>query len=103
METINLTPIFVGIVTLVFSLVSAYFIPWLKTTIDANKLDKLITIAKMAVEAAEQMYRESGMGAKKKSYVEKYLADRGYKLDMNELDVVIESAVKELHIEESLS
>ena len=36
------------------------------------------------------------MGAKKKAFVEKFLADHGIILDTDQLDVMIESAVLEM-------
>lgn len=93
---IDITKIAILIVAAITTLVGTFIIPWLKVNIDAAKLEKLLAIAKIAVEAAEQIYSASGMGELKKQYVANYLAERGYKLDTNQLDVVIESAVKEM-------
>ena len=94
----NITPVLQAVLVLLFSIVTVFLIPWLKSNLDNNKLDKLLTIVKAAVEAAEQIYRETGMGAQKKAYVINYLAEHGYKLDASQLDVMIESAVKEMKI-----
>ena len=96
----NITPIVAALFGLLASIITVFVIPWLKSNIEANKLSQIMAIAKLAVEAAEQIFKETGMGAKKKEYVEAYLAERGYKLDADELDVIIESAVKELKLTE---
>lgn len=94
---INLTPIITAVIGLLTAIITAFLVPYIKANIEAKNLESLLKIAKIAVEAAEQIFKESGMGAKKKEYVEKYLAEHGYTLDSDELDVVIESAVKEMH------
>jgi len=94
----DITQIVVSVLSVLFAVATAFFIPWLKTNMDAVKFERMLTVVKIAVEAAEQMFRESGMGAKKKEYVINYLAERGYKLDTDQLDVLIESAVKEMRM-----
>ena len=49
-----------------------------------------------AVEAAEMVYNGAGRGAEKKAYVLDYLTRKGYKLDSDNIDKLIESAVLEL-------
>lgn len=62
----------------------------------------LVVISAKAVEAAEQIFG-GGKGEKKKEYalkiVEKYLAAKGIKLDLEIISAYIESAVKELKFE----
>lgn len=65
-----------------------------KTTI--LKFEKIKSWVKVAVQAAEMIYTESGMGATKKAYVMDYLNKKGYTLDTETLDNLIESAVLEL-------
>lgn len=45
------------------------------------------------------IYTESGMGAQKKAYVLEYLRTKGFTLDIDTLDNLIESAVLDLHRE----
>ena len=52
----------------------------------------------VAVGAAEQIYKEKGQGKEKKEYVVEFLDSIGVKLTIEELNVLIESAVKELNI-----
>ena len=90
---IDLTPIIEAIIALIVALVSVFLIPWLKTKIGENKLAEIMTWVQVAVEAAEQLYKESGQGAKKKQYVLDFLASKGFTLNEDEIDKLIESAV----------
>ena len=52
---------------------------------------------KIAVSAAEQIFKGSGRGEEKKQYVIAWLKERGFTVDENELDALIEAAVYELN------
>jgi len=47
----------------------------------------------VAVAAAEQLFRESGAGEKKKLYVLGFLQSKGFTYDSDTIDVMIEAAV----------
>lgn len=47
----------------------------------------------IAVSAAEQIYTSSGKGTAKKQYVLEFLNSKGFTVDMDSLDKLIESAV----------
>ena len=68
----------------------------LKEKEDAEKFEKIKAWTKVAVEAAEMIYNGAGRGAEKKAYVLEYLNSKGYKLDSDTIDKLIESAVLEL-------
>lgn len=93
---VDITKVVIAAAGLVFAIAVAFVIPYIKTRISGEKLVKLMTYVRIAVEAAEQIYNESGMGAAKKAYVEQYLAKLGYTLNQDELDAYIESAVLEM-------
>lgn len=93
---IDLTPVVNAVIALITAVVSAFLIPWIKEKIEAEKLEKVMGWVTIAVEAAEQIYRESGMGAKKKAYVLDFLAKKGITLDVDSIDAMIESAVLDL-------
>lgn len=93
---VDLTFIARAVVTLLALLISTFLIPFIKTKISADKLEKLLAYVRIGVFAAEQIFRETGMGAKKKEYVANYLASLGYTLDQDELDALIESTVLEM-------
>lgn len=92
----DLTNIVSAVFTLIMAIITTFLIPYLKNKIDADKLDKIKSWVKVAVQAAEMIYTESGMGTTKKAYVIEYLNSKGYNLDTETLDNLIESAVLEL-------
>ena len=93
---IDLTSLFEAIITLIVALISAFLIPYIKSKVSAEKFETLKSWVKVAVQAAEMLYRESGMGEQKKAYVIEYLNAKGYDLDTDTLNNLIESAVLEL-------
>lgn len=90
------TTFFEGILTVLFALVTLYVIPWIKSKVTAEELADIIKWVKIAVQAAEMIYKESGTGKAKKDYVLTFLADKGIKYDERQIDSLIESAVLEL-------
>ena len=97
----DLTPIVNAVITLIAAIVTTFLIPWIKSKIDAAKLAQIVEWVGIAVRAAEQIYNESGMGEKKKQYVLDFLASKGFTLDSNSINAMIEAAVKELNIEQN--
>ena len=97
----DLTPIVNAVITLIAAIVTTFLIPWIKSKIDAAKLAQIVEWVGIAVRAAEQIYNESGMGEKKKQYVLDFLEDKGFTLDPNSINAMIEAVVKELNIEQN--
>ena len=97
----DLTPIVNAVIALIAAIITTFLIPWIKSKIDAAKLAQIIEWVGIAVRAAEQIYNESGMGEKKKQYVLDFLADKGFTLDPNSINAMIEAAVKNLNIEQN--
>lgn len=85
-------------IALISALVSAFLIPWLKTKIDANKLQTIKTYVEIGVKAAEQLYAATD-GEEKKAYVINFLAEHGIRFDVSTIDQLIEAAVLQLHHE----
>lgn len=94
--TIDLTPIANAVITLAALLITTFLIPWIKTKVNAEKFAEIQKWTKIAVEAAEMIYKESGMGEAKKKYVTEYLKGKGYTLDMDTVETLIEATVLEL-------
>lgn len=90
---IDLTPIMEAIIALVVAVITAFVIPWLKGKIDADKLEQIKLWVTVAVEAAEQLYNGTGRGEEKKAYVVKFLQEKGFTLDPDSLDKLIEAVV----------
>ena len=92
------TQIISAVIALISALVSAFLIPWLKTKIDADKLQTVRAYVEIGVKAAEQLYA-AFEGDKKKAYVISFLAGKGIKFDVETVDKLIEAAVLQLHHE----
>lgn len=90
---IDLTPIMEAIIALAVAVITAFVIPWLKGKIDADKLEQIKLWVTVAVEAAEQLYNGTGRGEEKKAYIVKFLQEKGFTLDPDSLDKLIEAAV----------
>lgn len=97
---IDLTQIIVAVITLIFGLVAKYAIPYLKEKYSTEQLEKMKLWAKVAVEAAEMIYTGSGRGEEKKKYVLDFLNSKGFSVDMETLENLLESAVLELKQEQ---
>ena len=93
---LDITSIVEAVIGLVIALITTFVIPYLKTKLDNEKFEKVKAITKIAVEGAEMLYKGSGQGEQKKAYVAEYLANKGVKLDMDTIEMLIESAVLEL-------
>ena len=92
------TQIISAVIALISALVSAFLIPWIKTKIDADKLQTVRAYVEIGVKAAEQLYAASE-GDKKKAYVISFLAGKGIKFDVETVDKLIEATVLQLHHE----
>lgn len=90
---IDITPIIEAVVALIAALITAFVVPWIKEKISKEKLEKIKMWVEVAVEAAEQLYKGSGRGAEKKAYVIDFLNSKGYTIDPQSLENLIEAAV----------
>ena len=72
-------------------------IPYIKSKTTVEQQQEISAWVKIAVSAAEQIYKGVGRGEEKKEYVLNWLAEKGIKIDADELDAMIESAVYELN------
>ena len=89
------------ILPLLCAIITIYIIPLIKERIGSEKLEQCASWAKIGVEAAEMIWRESGQGKLKKEYVVEFLTDIFNKkkiiITAEQLDALIESAVLELN------
>lgn len=92
----NITPIVEAVVALILAIVTAVVIPFIKSKTTAQQRKDIGTWVKLAVEAAEQIYKGSGRGSEKKAYVLNWLADRNVAVDEYVVEVLIEAAVYEI-------
>lgn len=91
------------IVMIASCLIARYLIPWLKAGIDADKEARVKEIVSDAVYMAQQLY-ESKTGEERKEkameYIQKMLGIKGINISIDELDTILEAAVKQLKIAE---
>lgn len=90
---IDITPIVNAVIMLIAGVISVFLIPWIKGKVEAQKLEQIMSWVKIAVNAAEQIYTESGMGETKKRYVLNFLKSKGFTVDTVSVDAMIESVV----------
>ena len=93
---VDLTQIVVAILTLIVSLVSAFLIPYIKAKTTDEQFNTIKLWVQVAVQAAEMLYVGSGRGEEKKQYVIEFLKSKGFILNAEEIENLIESAVLEL-------
>lgn len=90
------------VVMILALIVSRYLVPWLKTHVQTNTLEAAANWAVQAVLFAQQVMKSSSGEEKKEtvaSFLEQIFKQRGLKISSEELDILIESAVKEMKME----
>lgn len=93
----NITELVKALCSVIVAIIVTFVIPYIKERVDSEKLSKVQKWVKIAVEAAEQIYRTSGSGKSKKVFVEEFLKNKGITLDSAEIDLLIESSVLEMN------
>nr|DAJ03049.1 MAG TPA: holin [Caudoviricetes sp.] len=93
---VDLTPIISAVLTLIFSLITAFLIPYIKAKTTDEQFNTIKLWVQVAVQAAEMLYVGSGRGEEKKQYVIEFLKSKGFTLNAEEIENLIESAVLEL-------
>ena len=96
---IDITFIVEAVVTIVVFAVGTFLLPWIKQKIGASKTTEMLRWVGIFVRAAEQIFSDSGMGNQKKAYVLRKLQEKGYSLDIDAIDDMIEAAVLDLNRE----
>lgn len=91
------------VVSVATALISVYVIPLLREKFKNEKYNQIFEIVEVAVRAAEQTIKGSGMGAVKKDqvvdFVMNWATDHGIIITMEQLDQLIECAVYNLKLE----
>ena len=95
---LNITDIMSAIIALAAAILTTFVVPAIRQKMDAEDFAQMLKWVKIAVQAAELIYKGTGLGAQKKAYVKEFLLSRGYELDETELDAAIEAAVLELKV-----
>lgn len=95
---IDLTPMINALIALLGVVVVYYAVPWLKSRTTAAQREEINAWVKIGCAAAEQLYN-SGQISNRKAYVLQFLAQKNLKVNMDELDKMIEAAVLEINRE----
>ena len=81
---------------MVAMLITAYVIPWLRTKIESDKLEKIKIFCEQAVRAAEQIYKPEEWKLKKeyvRSLIDEQVEKLGLGINEAEIDAIIEGIV----------
>ncbi len=93
----DITPVLNAVIALAAAVVTAFVIPWIKSKTTAAQREEINSWVKIAVTAAEQIYSGAGKGKEKKKYVLDFLAEKNLKIDEESVDLMIESAVRNMN------
>lgn len=94
--TFDITPIVEAVAAVLCAVVTCVLVPYIKSKTTAEQQKEINAWVKIAVSAAEQIYKGQGRGEEKKAYVLEWLRERGVTVDEARLDAMIEAAVYEL-------
>jgi len=86
------------IIPILGAIITYVLVPFFKSKTTKEQRDNIYFWVKIAVQAAEMIYAEKGQGKLKKQYVLEFLTSKGINITSAELDMLVESAVKELNI-----
>lgn len=87
----DLTPLFEALITLFAAVITSVLAPWLKEKCGEEKLLKIKTWARAAAAAAEKLYEGAGRGEEKLGYVLDFLESKGFGVDRESLEKIVEA------------
>lgn len=93
---IDITPIIEAAGMPIAAIIAYVLIPWIKSKTTSEQQKEINGWVKIAVAAAEQIYKGHDRGEEKKAYVIEWLREHGITVDADKLDAMIEAAVYEL-------
>lgn len=93
---IDLTSAVQALVSLFVVIITCVIVPYIRKKTTQESFAEICEWVKIAVQAAEQIYTGSGRGTEKKAYVVDFLKKKGFTIDSDSIDALIESYVKEL-------
>lgn len=98
--TFDITQIVVALIGLLAAVITTVAIPWIRTKLGAQRWEQLQSIALVAVQAAEQLYK-AGQGEAKLKYAlertREAMRKMGVSYDEGTIRAAIEAAVLELN------
>ena len=85
------------VVSICAALVAFYLVPYIKNKLNNEKYAQLVAFVEVAVHAAEQTVKGTGMGTVKKgeviSVINNWMAEKGFTITQEQLLELIEAAV----------
>ncbi len=94
---IDLTTILQAAITLLAAVITVFVIPWIKSKTNKTQREQIEAWVGIAVAAAEQLWKgREKAGEDKKRYVLEFLEKKGFTINMDELDAMIEAEVLRL-------
>ena len=96
---INFTDLAEAIISLAFTAITLFLIPWLRERYGNENLQKAQRWVEIAVYAAEKAYG-AGNGDAKLAYAEKVLEEHHIKLDMETLMAMVDAEIKKMELAE---
>lgn len=94
---VDLTNLVLAGITLIIAIVVAFIIPYIKSKTTSEQFATIKLWVTVAVNAAEQLFIGSGRGEEKKNFVLSFLEAKGFTIDLESIDALIESAVLDLN------
>lgn len=97
MESNAVIQIGTALIALLGAIVTYIIVPYFKARTTAEQQANIVFWITVAVNAAEQIYKEKGQGKLKKEYVLEFLGSIGLKVTGEEADILIEAIVREVN------
>lgn len=86
------------IIPILGAIVTYMIVPFIMQKTSKEQRENIVYWVKIAVAAAEQMKDAGLIEIPKKQYVVDFIREKGFKITEEDLDAIIEAAVKELNI-----
>ena len=100
----RLFEIIMALLFILCTIITRYIVPYIKAKIGTEKLSEYEYWVNIAVKAAEMLWTETGHGTDKKQYVVDFMNNmfnsKKIVITEEQINLLIESAVKQLKIEE---
>lgn len=93
----DITPIVAIIIALIFAVITIIIAPWIKSRTTTEQQTQILSWVNIAVLAAEQLFKGVGRGEEKKQYVIEFLKSKGYYIDAEKIEAMIEAEVAKMN------
>lgn len=93
----NIDIIIKVIIPILGAIVTYMIVPYIKQKTNKEQRDMVVEWVKIAVAAAEQMNDAGLIQIPKKEFVINFMKEKGFKINYEDLDAIIEACVKELN------